>query len=182
MKKVLFLVVVMMVSLNVIQAQDFERFRGESLEKVYLSSGKVKYQGELDLGYSLGVGTFATDRVNIHTIHGAKIGKYFSAGVGVGLDLYTEGEGTDIIVPIYLNMKGFLPTGTVATPYFSMDIGAGVGASEYTSGLSGMVITPAIGVNYGLLKVQIGYNVQKISEMGISININSIQLKIGIML
>ena len=32
----------------------------------------IKYQGEVDLGYSLGVGEFATGRVNIHTIHGAK--------------------------------------------------------------------------------------------------------------
>jgi hypothetical protein len=70
------------------------------------------------------------------------------------------------------------PTLTVG----SLDIGAGIGASEYTTGLSGMVLTPAIGVNVGLFKAQIGYHVQSISMEGIGINMNSIQLKIGIML
>ena len=179
MKKILLLVIAVVMSLPSVFAQ----YKGDwTLEDIYLSKSNVTYQGELDLGYSLGVGTFAIGRVNIHTIHGAKIGKYFSTGLGVGIDLYTEGEGTDVMVPIYLNVKGFIPTNVSAKPYFSLDIGAGIGASEYTTGLSGMVLTPAIGVNVGLFKAQIGYHVQSISMEGIGINMNSIQLKIGIML
>ena len=67
----------------------------------------IKYQGEVDLGYSLGVGEFAAGRVNIHTIHGVKFGYYLSAGVGVGLDLYHQGD-TGLMLPIYLNVKGYL--------------------------------------------------------------------------
>lgn len=139
----------------------------------------IKYQGEVDLGYSVGVGEFATGRVNIHTIHGAKFGDYFSAGLGVGVDLYTEG-GTDVLVPIYLNLKGYLPTNSKVTPYASFDIGAGIGASEYVSGLSGMLITPAVGIKVGMFKAQIGYNVQKISDSGVSVNFNAVQFKVGV--
>lgn len=139
----------------------------------------IKYQGEVDLGYSVGVGEFATGRVNIHTIHGAKFGDYFSAGLGVGVDLYTEG-GTDVMVPIYLNLKGYLPTNSKVTPYASFDIGAGIGASEYVSGLSGMLITPAVGIKVGMFKAQIGYNVQKISDSGVSVNFNAVQFKVGV--
>lgn len=140
----------------------------------------IKYQGEVDLGYSLGVGTFAAGRINVHTIQGAKIGEYFSAGVGIGADLYHEG-GLDVMIPIFLNLKGYLPTHSIVTPYASFDIGAGIGASEYLSGLSGMMITPAIGLRVGkLFKAQLGYNVQKLSESGVSINMNAVQLKIGV--
>lgn len=139
----------------------------------------VKYQGEVDLGYSIGVGTWATGRVNIHTIQGAMIGDYFSAGVGFGVDIYHEG-GTDILVPIYLNLKSYVPTNSNVSPYVSFDIGAGVGATEYVSGLSGLMLTPALGVKVGMFKVQIGYNMQKISESGVSVGFNAIQFKLGV--
>ncbi len=139
----------------------------------------IKYQGEVDLGYSIGVGTLATGRVNVHTIQGVKVGNYFSAGVGLGLDIYHEG-GADLVLPIYLNLKGYLPTNSKVTPYASFDIGGGIGVSEYLSGLSGMMITPALGVKVGKFKAQIGYNVQKFSESGISVNFNAVQFKVGV--
>ena len=139
----------------------------------------IKYQGEVDLGYSIGTGTFAADRVNLHTIHGAKIGNYFSAGLGLGLDYYHEGEG-ELIVPIYLNMKGYLPVSEKVSPYLSFDIGVGVGASEYVSGFSGLYCMPAIGNKARHFMAQLGYNVQTLSEEGISISFNAIQLKLGV--
>ena len=50
------------------------------------AKGKVSYQGEVDLGYSYGIGKSASERVNLHTIHGIKVGKYFSTGIGTGFD------------------------------------------------------------------------------------------------
>ena len=139
----------------------------------------VKYQGEVDLGYSLGVGEFAAGRVNIHTIHGAKFGNNFSAGVGVGIDIYHSGEA-DVMVPIYLNLKGYVPTNSKVSPYASFDIGAGLGASESVSGLSGLYLMPAIGLKVGAFKAQLGFNVQKLSESGISVGMNAVQLKVGV--
>ena len=59
----------------------------------------VKYQGEVDLGCSLGVGQLSSERVNIHTIQGVKIGEYFSTGVGIGADYYISGE--DMTIPLF---------------------------------------------------------------------------------
>lgn len=142
----------------------------------------VKYHGEVDLGYSIGVGTFATDRINLHTIQGVQIGKYFSAGLGIGLDGYfIFDEGIDMSVPIYLNLKGYLPVSEKVSPFVSMDIGVGIGASEYMKGLSGLYCTPAVGIRAGKFKAQLGYNIQRISEMGIGVNAGAVQLKVGVM-
>lgn len=140
----------------------------------------LKYQGEVDLGYSIGVGTFATGRVNIHTIQGVRIGRYFSTGLGIGLDYYHEVDG-ELAIPIYLDLKGYLPVSEKISPYFSLDIGAGVGATEGVKGLSGVYCTPAIGVKAGMFKAQLGYNIQRISESGIGIDMNAVQIKVGVM-
>ncbi len=66
----------------------------------------VKYHGEVDLGYSIGVGTFSTGRANLHTIQGVQVGRYFSAGLGLGLDYYHEFyDNGELAIPIYLNLK-----------------------------------------------------------------------------
>ena len=46
----------------------------------------AKYQGEVNLGYSIGVGNLGFNKVNLHTVQGVKIGDYVSAGLGLGLD------------------------------------------------------------------------------------------------
>lgn len=139
----------------------------------------VKYHGEVDLGYSIGVGTFATGRVNLHTIQGVQVGKYFSTGIGLGLDFYHEGP--ELMIPIYLNLKGYLPVAAKVCPYFSFDIGAGIGASTGLSGLSGVTYTPAVGIKAGRFKAQIGYNAQCLSDSGVSITMGALQLKAGVM-
>ncbi len=138
----------------------------------------VKYHGEVDLGYSIGVGTFATGRVNLHTIQGIQVGKYFSTGIGLGLDYYHEGP--ELMIPIYLNLKGYLPVTEKISPYFSLDVGAGIGATTGMSGLSGATYTPAVGVKIDRFKVQIGYNAQCLSESGVSVTMGAIQIKAGV--
>lgn len=141
----------------------------------------VQYQGEVDVGYSIGTGTFASNRVNLHTVQGVKIGQYFSTGIGVGLDyyhqIYDKGE---LVIPIYLNLKGYLPVSEKIAPYLSFDIGAGIGATAGVSGLSGVMYTPALGVKIGKFKVQVGYNVQRVSESGLGFNMGAVQIKAGI--
>lgn len=143
---------------------------------------RVKYHGEVDLGYSIGVGNFATGRVNIHTIQGVQIGKYFSTGIGLGLDYYHEFyEKGELAIPIYLNLKGYLPVSEKVAPYFSFDIGAGIGATSGITGMSGLYCTPAVGIKVRKFKAQLGYNIQRVSESGIGFNMNAIQIKVGLM-
>ncbi len=138
---------------------------------------EIKYQGEMNFGYSLGVGEWAASRINIHSIQGVKIGEYFSTGIGFGADLY-HGGGTSVMIPVFLNMKGYLPSKSKFTPYFSFDIGGGFGVGD-NSGLSGMLITPALGIKAQAIKAQLGYNVQKLSKSGVSVNMGALQLKVG---
>ena len=150
---------------------------------VCAQTSSVKYQGEIDLGYSIGVGEWASSRLNIHTIQGMKVCDYFSTGIGLGLDYYTQEDGEVSFIPIYLNMKGYLPVSEKTAPYLSVDLGVGFGVSEAMSGLSGFYFTPAFGIKADKFKAQIGYNVQRIvySDYDVSIGANAVQLKVGVM-
>ncbi len=139
----------------------------------------AKYQGEVDLGYSIGVGTFSTNRVNLHTVQGAKIGDYFSTGLGLGLDYYHDGVD-ELIIPIYLNMKGHLPVSEKLAPFVSLDLGYGIGATEGVKGYGGFMWSPSIGLRYSLFKFQLGYTSQRISEYGIGFNMDAVQFRVGI--
>ena len=141
----------------------------------------VKYHGEADLGYSIGVGTFSTCRANLHTIQGVQGGRYFPAGLGLGLDHYHEFYEIGVLaIPIYLNLKGYIPVSEKVAPYISFDIGTGIG-TKVLSGLSGLYCTPAVGIKAGMYKAQVGFNVQRISESGIGFDMNAIQIKVGVM-
>lgn len=142
---------------------------------------KAKYQGEVDLGYTVGTGTFSTGRVNLHTIHGAKIGDYFSAGLGVGLDYYHEFyDKGELFMPIFLNMKGYYPVTEKLSPLVSLDLGYGLGLTSGVSGCGGFLWSPSVGVRYGHFKFQVGYTSQRISEDGFGFNMNGVQFKLGV--
>ena len=136
----------------------------------------VKYHAEVDLGYSTGVGEWCFERVNLHTVQGVKIGNNFSVGLGLGVDYYYDLE--EAFMPITVNAKGYLPVSNKVSPFISLDLGYGVGLSN--SG-SGFTYTPAIGVKLSKFKIQVGYNCQKITESGLSLNMGAIQLKLGFM-
>lgn len=144
----------------------------------------IKYQGEVDLGYSVGVGTFSTGRVNLHTVQGVKISDYFSAGLGLGLDyyhdLYSDVGSGELFVPIFLNMKGYIPITSKLSPFVSLDLGYGIGATEGVSGCGGFLWSPSVGLRYNHFKFQVGYTSQRISESGIGFNMDAVQFIVGI--
>ena len=160
----------------------------------------VKYHGEVDAGYSLGIGLISIDRVSLHTIQGICIGKYLSTGIGLGAEYmftnlgvddeygYYNGDEEDfaMLLPIYLNIKGYLPVSEKFSPYLSFDVGSGFGLSNDEFYYGGVYLNPAVGVKFGLLKVQIGYNLQRGTlesgdlKVG-ALNMGAMQLKVGIM-
>lgn len=147
----------------------------------------VKYQGEVDLGYSIGVGTISLSRVNLHTIQSARIGNYFSAGVGVGLDYYHDidkymGDAWnkgELVLPLYLDLAGYVPASENVSLLASFDIGVGIGLTEGVSGYSGLYLTPAVGVKINKFKIQLGYTMQKASEL-FDLMAGAVQLKVGV--
>lgn len=147
-------------------------------------STKVKYQGDVQLGYSVGIGTFAADRVNLHMINGVRINEYFSTGVGIGLDYYCYNM-SELTMPIFLNAKGYLPVSKKTNLFLSMDLGCSVGLTEGFSGMSGFMMTPAIGASFKVanakaITVSLGYNYQAWSAGGLlSVNTDALSLKVG---
>lgn len=142
----------------------------------------IKYHGELNVGYSLGVGTYSTDRVNLHTIHGVNISEYFSTGIGVGLDYYTDLLGDDeLVLPVFLNVKGYLPVSDNISPFISCDFGVGIGLTEGVKDMSGFYCTPAVGLKLSHLALQVGYNMQKHSSYGFGYTMGAVQFKLGYM-
>lgn len=147
------------------------------------AKGKVSYQGEVDLGYSFGVGKRASERVNIHTIQGIKVGKYFSTGIGTGFDFYYDfDDSSEAIVPVYLNIKGYYPVSKNVSPFVSCDVGLGVGVTGDLDNDTGLTVAPAVGVVWGVFKAQVGYNMQKVKNIDLGkLSMSSVQVKIGIM-
>lgn len=155
-------------------------------------SQSIKYQGEVLGGYSLGIGTFSMDRVNLHTVHGIRFNQYLFAGVGLGVDYFynfdaylsdidTKGELT---MPIFFDIKGYLPVSPKVSMFVSFDIGAGIGLTEGVSGSKGLMFTPAIGTSMKVssknaITISAGYNYQAWSESEFKINTDAISLKLG---
>lgn len=149
-------------------------------------SSKVKYQGDVQLGYSAGIGTFAADRVNLHMINGVRINDCFSTGVGLGLDYFTNLNGyPELTLPVFLNAKGYLPVSKNTNLFLSMDLGCSVGLTEGVSGMSGFMMTPAVGASFKVadlkaIIVSLGYNYQTWSAGGLlSVNTDALSLKVG---
>ena len=83
----------------------------------------------------------------------------------------------ELAMPIYLNMKGYLPVNEKVAPYLTFDIGYGIGLTEGLDGFGGLYLTPGIGIKVGKFKAELGLNVQRIVDI---VNINANALKLGI--
>lgn len=141
------------------------------------------YQGEVKLGHSFGVGTFAVDRFNLDVIQGVKCGEYFFTGVGVGLDYYYNYKGVDngeIAIPLFVDSKWYIPITKRFAPYIDMNLGYAFGITEGVDGSSGLRWALSMGAKIMRVQIQCGYVSQRISENGIGIDFNGIQLGIGI--
>ncbi|MBR2451921.1 MAG: hypothetical protein IKB37_01955 [Rikenellaceae bacterium] len=145
------------------------------------AQSSISYHGECDVSYSSGIGEISIDRYNLHTIHGIMVDDKCSVGVGAGIDNYTFDHNISVVVPIYLSVKGYLPMTNILYGFIGLDCGVGIGATEYAKGLRGLYLTPSLGLKIGHLKLQIGYNVQRISEEMTGVNLGAVQAKLGVM-
>lgn len=164
MKKIFFVIIVILVSVISIDAEE------------------MRYQGEVDLGCSVITTDFQQGRpvINFRTIHGLRAGDYIFAGLGFGADwcLFdegTSGDDSEVIIPVFLGLKGYYPVNDDFSPFISVELGYGFGVTQSISGEGGFMYFPAIGVQYKKFKTQIGYEHQSISGTGIG----SCQLRVG---
>ena len=158
-----------------------------------MAQSLVRYHGEVNIGGSVGVIGAPVNFVNLHTIHGVNITDYASVGVGFGLDMHNEfrkfngssygfsSKETDLLFPLFLNAKGYLPlTGKIKT-YLSVDFGWKFGLTEQAKGYNPIFVVPAVGVLLNNFLFQVGFSIE--DEPGLLgggySGVGAVQLKFG---
>ena len=136
------------------------------------------YQGEVDLGYSIGIGDLNVNRLNVSTVQGVRVGGFFSAGLSAGVDWYHgDGNSADFFIPVGVNIKGYIPLDNYE-PFATVDVGYGISAVEDMNG--GLHAGIGVGIMLSAFKIQAGYNVQQVSVFGIPFNLSAVQVKLGV--
>lgn len=156
-----------------------------------MSELRVWYQGEVNLGFATGgkvvwsgdIEKTNFDRVFLETVQGVRITKYGFAGLGTGLH-YVYGRfdpkykksarWNTLLMPIYLNLKGYYPVTDDFAPYVSMSFGGSAALASninydhygsydsYSERLrGGFYYQVGVGLNYGILNFGFGYTLQK---------------------
>lgn len=128
MKKVILLFVAMMtISASVAVAQEKNvKYHGEVFVAGDASWSNVIYDGQKASDTNLLM--YGT---SLHTIHGVKIGDYFSIGLGLGIDFIIgadeetvgSAELSGLLIPTYLDCKFWIPTKGKVTPFIMAEGG-----------------------------------------------------------
>ena len=194
MKKLLFLLAAAMIAAPTF-AQKTTVTR-VNREKTYTTSEhniKVWYQGEVNLGYATAgkvnysyndgeKGSYKTDfsRPLISTVHGVRITPYAFVGLGVGAQYaygkiepkYPEaGNWNTLLIPAFLNLKGYYPVNDNFVPYVSVSLGTSFcaasdlnyvweGGDWETKAKGGFYGEYGVGINYKKLNVGFGIMTQ----------------------
>ncbi len=190
---------------------DRPRYQGE-LNIGYATGGKLNIGGG-DLGGDF-EGKIKTDfsRPMIETVHGVRINQYAFAGVGFGahyaygnmLDSEYEasldgeaGKWNTMLIPLFLNLKGYYPVTDTFAPYLSLSFGTSFcvcsdldqSESGYESKLKGGYYGEyGLGFNYKKLNFGFGlvHQGMKVTETDggssddVKMKVNSFYLKIGL--
>lgn len=149
-----------------------------------------RYLGEVNLGFTYGPFEKRWAAVGIHTVHGARLGNHLYLGGGLGLeaiyglascccDCQMPGCVEDkrfengLVVPVYLNVKGFLNSSKPTTGYLTLDVGV-VPHLRSSTVQASFYLCPAVGIKSRHFKADLGYKL--INKFA------AIQLRLGLFL
>lgn len=142
------------------------------------SAQQTEYHGELCVAGGYGVGTLPLNRIQLHTIHGARVGECFSAGIGLGIDYYTQDfEEGIFMAPIFADLKLYAPTYGNFDPFIMVDVGYGLVVEEPSIG--GLMFGAGLGFKAGVFAMSVGYHLQQLGSSGVNLGLSAIQLKLG---
>ena len=139
----------------------------------------TRYQGEVYVSGGYGIGNIPLNRLQLHTVHGARVGECFSAGIGLGADWYTQDFNSGLLmVPIFADFKVYAPTASRFDPFIMLDLGYSF--QPESPSLGGMMFGAGLGFHAGCFALSAGYHLQQLSIAGINLNMGAIQLKLGV--
>lgn len=155
---------------------------------------KPRYQGEFAFAYGLGVGEASdylpTNRLVFETVHGVRINQYAFVGLGLAVNYFYKelelyygyggyySESSGIVLPIFLNAKGYLPVTPKFSVYASLDLGAAMGISGYTDGGTEFYTSFGPGINFGKAQGVRGDFSIRFQHMGTGMN--AILFRVGV--
>lgn len=142
-----------------------------------------KYQGEVALS-----GAFCLDNeegsFNVEIVNGIRFSRYLFVGVGVGVSASLEDEA--VKVPLYVDVKGYMPVTKCTDLFAGIDLGTKL---DYDYGLSGgLMLRPEFGLHFQFNE-KLGLNValfyerysfkMQFAEYGVDAWTNNVGLKLG---
>lgn len=155
----------------------------------FLNAREYKYQGEVSAGLGIG-GMASVSRIPLHTVHGVRLNENFFVGAGSGIDIFHQSGGypdnpgfSATIVPVFTNIKGYLPVSGKVSLLAALDLGYGIGSGDF-SGEGGLYVYPQVGCSIKIIRryaldFTAGYHSQFISGYGYSSNFGAIGLKVA---
>lgn len=123
---------------------------------------KSGYRGFVDLSYTLGVGTFGVDRIEISTSHGYQINPYIFIGAGTGLNVFYDDGGHAYVIPVFAHARSECLNSAIS-PFFDFKIGYSFLDTD------GLYCCPSVGCRFQVsntigLNVSVGYTYQRLTS------------------
>ena len=127
MKKIIFSIILMVIIIPTIQAQE----KG--------------YKGMFNAGWIL---LSENTSFEVLTVHGYQFNPYLFVGAGAGVNYYCTSDGDDAgYIPIFVDVRGYLLKGKIS-PYAEAKIGGQINYNE--NGTTGIYFAPEIGCKFAL--------------------------------
>ncbi len=135
----------------------------------------VHYRGFVDLGFTIGTGGGAFNRLDLTTSHGVQIFPQLFVGAGVGLSYFYD--LSSLAMPIFADIRTDI-LNSKTTPFVDFKIG-------YSPvDLSGLYLSPTIGCRFNKFSIGVSYIMQKAPIYDYwgdtyRVNLGGISLKVG---
>ena len=140
-----------------------ESQKGINRPNVRISRYRSYYQGELAFAYGLAVGTGSDiySRLVFETVHGARISPYAFIGAGLAINHFykdqvifeeywvTQKDNRGTLLPLFVNIKGYLPVSRKVAFYLSGDMGAALDLSNSFDEKTKLYVAAGPGVTFG---------------------------------
>lgn len=146
-----------------------------------------KYHGEIYIGGGYGIGKTPASYLQAHTVHGAIFGNWFALSLGTGVDLYTndfakikdvnEIKDGKMMVPVFADIKFYIPTRSKFDPFFMFDGGYTFEAKDLKD--KGLMVNAGLGFKAGAFALSVGYHVQQLGKEKLDFANGAVQLRLG---
>ncbi len=142
-----------------------------------LISAQLNYEKSLEAGYSIGMGDFRNNSLNVAFTNGFRINNSCFTGIGIGFGYSNALNGYDdqdnevtefrteaLLIPIFIHLKVSLSQQDVS-PFLLLNAGFTIDINQYLKDAPGFFIMPALGCDIKLNKKQsvfliTGFNLQ----------------------